>query len=111
MQLTKTNLKKLIKEAIKDKSHWFVTEDRPGEMHLSFRITPKILQKDSLLIMLEWRTIAPSGMLWDDEQGSHSEEMNLLLVDSMEDLIQQAARRVKAYMRYPRSMTFTNLTW
>lgn len=89
MMLTKANLKKLIKDAVETKDHWFVDENKPRYTSLSFRITPKIIQGTELLAMVEWKSIAPSGMLWDDDQGSQtiSVKFNGTAIKSMEDLI------------------------
>ena len=89
MTLTKANLKKLIENAIETKDHWFVDENESRQMRLSFRITPKIIQESELLAMVEWRSIAPSGMLWDADQGSQTISVNFKAncIKSIEDLI------------------------
>ena len=97
MTLTKANLKKLIEDAIETKDHWFVDENESRRMRLSFRITPKIIQESELLAMIEWRSIAPSGMLWDDDQGSQtiSVKFNGTAIKSMEDLITLIVAQVR----------------
>lgn len=97
MTLTKANLKKLIENAIETKNHWFVDENESRRMRLSFRITPKIIQGAELLAMVEWRSIAPSGMLWDDDQGSQtiSVKFNGTAIKSMEDLITLIVSQVR----------------
>ena len=89
MTLTKANLKKLIENTIETKDRWFVDENESRRMRLSFRITPKIIQGTELLTMVEWKSIAPSGMLWNDDQGSQtvSVKFNGTAIKSMEDLI------------------------
>ena len=89
MTLTKANLKKLIENTIETKDRWFVDENESRRMRLSFRITPKIIQGTELLAMVEWRSIAPSGMLWNGDQGSQtiSVKFNGTAIKSMEDLI------------------------
>ena len=97
MQLTKANLKKLIKDAIETKNHWFVDENESRKMRLSFRITPRIIQGNQLLVLLQWRSIAPSGMLWDDDQGSESVTVDLKTnsIKTMEDLISLIVYQVR----------------
>jgi len=97
MTLTKANLKKLITQAIADRDKWFVEENNPRNMRLSFRITPKIIQGTELLAMVEWRSIAPSGMLWDDDQGSQtiSVKFNGTAIKSMEELITLIVEQVR----------------
>lgn len=90
MMLTKANLKKLIENTIETKDRWFVDENKPRYTSLSFRITPKIIQGTELLAMIEWRSIAPSGIPWVDlDQGSQSVSVkfNGTAIKSMEDLI------------------------
>lgn len=108
MKLSQKTLKKFVKDTIENKEHYFADENRPREMHMSFRITPKILEKDTLLAMLEWRSIAPSGMLWDDEQGSKSVEIDLKKFDTLEGLISGIINNVKSSMRYPRNVELYN---
>lgn len=108
MKLSQKTLVKFVKDAIEDRQHFFADEDRPSKMHMSFRVTPKIYDRGTLLAMLEWRSFAPSGMLWDDEQGSKSVEINLKGINSIESLIENIITNVKSSMKYPREISLTN---
>ena len=108
MKLSQKTLTKFVKDAIEDRQHFFADENRPREMHMSFRVTPKIYEGGNLLAMLEWRSIAPSGMLWDDEQGSKSVEVSLKGVDTIESLIEKVVKNVKTSMKYPRDIELIN---
>ena len=108
MKLSQKTLTKFVQDAIENKEHFFVDENRPRDMHLSFRITPRILEKGTILALLEWRSIAPSGMLWDDEQGSKSVELSLKGINTIESLIETIVNNVKSSMKYPRELNLIN---